>query len=294
MNTLHTSAILVSLHISKYDPFVFDRFVSEQVAAEHAATKNAGKYRKSLFPDNCFPALTAILKKLNELYVWHAENTLVWDGRGTRLLPIALAEEHKTRTDSVLAELPAMLDALETGYSAACETAQTKLNGMFKARDYPKSGFELRKRFAVTADYNAVPQEVTGLPASVATLINSGIAERVNTSLDAAMSDAWTRLYTCVEKLHDKLATPGAIFRDTLVGNVREVCDVLTKLNITGNADLETMRAKVAADIAQYDPDTLRDNALLREGVAKTAAGMLDTMRATRKIVRLDDMEASA
>jgi hypothetical protein len=291
--SINTNSILVSLHIGKWEPVKDDKRISDDVNASHSASKKAGKYRKYLFPNDdsgdTFPELRAVLKALNTLYVWHSARSLVWNGKGQRLLPLTFADEHKTETDKLVDALPGMLDAMVAGYPAAIERAKVKLNGMFRQSDYPTSS-ELRDRFYVSCDYDAVPQVVTSnLPSSVLGLINSQIESRVTAATESAMNDAWNRLHGVVEKFQKTLASPGAIFRDTLVGNVREVCSLLTKLNVTGDATLESMRAKVENELSKYDPDTLRDNALLRENVAKTADNMLAAMRGTRKLSRVED-----
>ncbi len=79
-------------------------------------------------------------------------------------------------------------------------------------------------------------------------------------------------------KIAERLAQPDAIFRDTLIGNADEVCDVLQRLNVTNDPDLESMRVRVKKELTRYTPDTLRDVPSHRQQTADRAADILKTM----------------
>ena len=299
---IQDNAVIVTASFSRYRPKVLDKKISREVGESHGTDESAGDFLKRLFPSykqgvgkdsvtvHAYPEMVKLLSKLDGLYAWHAKNTLVWDGKGRRILPACTAEEHKEKFDAVIATLPDDLLSVELGFSDAILRASLHLNGMFKRSDYPRNGRELRDKFAVSYTYEPIPTSVTGgqLPGAVLTMINSSIEARVQSATENAMSDAWTRLYKCVEAFHRRLSEPGAIFRDSLVGNLRDVTDVLKKLNITGSAELESMRAKVATDLAKWDPATLRDSEHARASVAATANGILATMRGVRKITMVE------
>lgn len=309
MSNIFDNALTTSANFSRWRPKVSDKKISGEIAREHNADASVCDFLKRIFPSfkvktyatnakgetksvtetrQTFPELHAVLQMLDTLYVWHAANTLVWNGKGVRLLPAVTAEEHKAKFDEAIAKLPAMLDAMESGYSAAIEHAKIELNGMWKERDYP-SAKELRAKFGVSVSYDAVPQVVTSkLPSSVLNLINTSIETRVQSATEKSMRDAWTRLYAGLVKFHKTIATPGAIFRDSLVENLADCCGILTRLNVTGDSELEAMRAKAFADLAQYDPETLRDNPALRAQVAQTADNMLQVIR-KRTIVTMEE-----
>ena len=310
MSNIFDNALTTSANFSRWRPKVSDKKISGEIAREHNADASVCDFLKRIFPSfkvkslstnakgetksvtetrQTFPELHAVLQMLDTLYVWHAANTLVWNGKGVRLLPAVTAEEHKAKFDEAIAKLPAMLDAMEQGYPDAMARAKIELNGMWKERDYP-SAKDLRAKFGVSVTYDAIEQAVTNsnLPSSVLTLINSGKEARVQSAVENSMRDAWTRLYTCLNKFHKTMDTPGAIFRDSLVENLADCCKVLTRLNIMGDTELETMRAKAFADLAQYDPETLRDNPMLRAQVAQTADSMLQVIR-KRTIVTMEE-----
>jgi hypothetical protein len=63
-----------------------------------------------------------------------------------------------------------------------------------------------------------------------------------------------------------------------LINNVSEICGVLERLNVTGDADLDAMRVEALNKIAHLNPDTIRGSKLLREQTANDAADILAKM----------------
>jgi hypothetical protein len=72
-----------------------------------------------------------------------------------------------------------------------------------------------------------------------------------------ATKDLWERLHTVVSRMSERLSDKDKKFHDTLVGNISDLCCLLSKLNLTGDADLEAMRHKIEAKLTFQDADTL-------------------------------------
>jgi hypothetical protein len=79
--------------------------------------------------------------------------------------------------------------------------------------------------------------------------------------------------------MHEKLSDPDAIFRDTLVTNARELCDVLTRLNIGEDSHLEDIRQSLERLALNNEPETLRKDDRARAQVADETAALLSAMR---------------
>jgi hypothetical protein len=54
------------------------------------------------------------------------------------------------------------------------------------------------------------------------------------------------------------------IFRDTLVENATGLCDLLTRLNVTRDPELEKARRMLESTINNVDPDDLRSSSHAR------------------------------
>ena len=86
-----------------------------------------------------------------------------------------------------------------------------------------------------------------------------------DSKLEQAMQDAWDRLHGCLERMSDKLSgDTKQIFRDTLVTNAVEMCELLTKLNVTGDSKLEALRKKLESALVGLAAEDLRKDDDLR------------------------------
>ena len=57
------------------------------------------------------------------------------------------------------------------------------------------------------------------------------------------------------------------IFRDSLVGNVREMIDLLDKFNITGDPKMKQAKVQIEAVLSGITPDGLREDNAFRQDV---------------------------
>ena len=156
--------------------------------------------------------------------------------------------------------------------------AQRLLNGMYNEEDYPDER-DIGRKFKM--DMAIFPVPATDFRVSIAsdelTRIQQDVEARVKDAGQQAMQEVWNRLYERVKNMAEKLADPKAIFRDTLVENLREQCDMLTRLNFADDPNLEAMRSEVEANLLKH-PDALRNDPDLRRDKAAEAKAIMDKM----------------
>lgn len=276
---LHTRAMLVSLRISAWSARKYDRKVSLETATAHNTTLEAGRYNKHLLPGDA-PAYKALVSHVANLRVSHYAQTLAWSDDGWRLLPVKnysaytdMLRQGFHTADSLLADFCA-------DYPTMKETARQILNGMFQETDYPS---DIASKYSWAVEYNPVPAGTDFRVTIAAEEINAIAArteQRVKDAFADAQADAVKRLADCLSRIHERLAQPEAIFRDSLIGNARELCDVLTRLNLTDDPTLESLRRQTEI-LASTEPATLRDNPDVRVSTANEAQSILDAMTAT-------------
>ena len=279
VSDMHTRAMLVSLRISAWSARKYDRKVSQETAAAHNTTLDAGRYNKCLLPGDA-PAYKSLTGHLADLRVKHYAQTLAWSDDGWRLLPV---KNYQAYTDMVRAGFhtaDSLLSDFVSDYPTMRIEAQRILNGMYQDTDYPS---DIAGRYSWGVEYAPVPCgtdfRVT-LAQEELTIIAARTEERVKQAFSEAQSDAVQRLYDTVSKIQAKLADPSGIFRDTLIGNARELCDVLTRLNLADDPKLEALRRQTEL-LATTEPATLRDNPDVRVNVASEAQSILDAMVST-------------
>jgi hypothetical protein len=271
--------MLVSLRISAWSARKYDRKVSADTAAAHGTTLDAGRYNKHLLPGDA-PAYKALVSHIANLRVNHYAQTLAWSDDGWRLLPV---KNYTAYTDMLRAGFhtaDSLLADFAVEYPSLRLEAKRILNGMYQDTDYPS---DIRAKYQWGVEYAPVPCgadfRVT-LSAEEIETIAARTEARVKQAFSDAHKDAVSRLYKCVSNIHERLAQPDAIFRDSLIGNARELCDVLSRLNLTDDTILETVR-KQTEMLATTEPATLRNVPEVRSDVAQQAQSILDAMTAT-------------
>jgi hypothetical protein len=280
-SAIHTRALLVWLQISTWSARKYDRSVSNKVNRDAGATDDAGRYNKLLLPGDATSYKT-LVTLLGSLRAWHYTETLAWSDEGNRLLTTANFMRYADTLRTKITEIDRATEDFVSDYPALRTAAAMKLKGLYKPEDYPDVS-DIRGKFGVKVSYNPVPiaEDVrVNLAADQIAMIEASINANNTSSVQTAMRDAWERLHTVVNTAAVKLADPSAIFRDSLIGNVSELCDVLKRLNVTDDPDLERMRQTVASQIATMSPDTLRSSKVARQQTADKAKQILDSMSA--------------
>ena len=76
------------------------------------------------------------------------------------------------------------------------------------------------------------------------------------------MGDLYRRLGEAVERVSDRLQEDGngkpLVFRNSMIENIRDLVDVVPRLNIFGDDALARLREQVKDRIASVEPDALR------------------------------------
>ena len=282
-NELLTRAMLVNLSISSWSARKYDRKVTAEVNESHGAGVNAGRYNKSLMPDDAV-SYQALQKHIAATRIdIHYAQTLPWSDMGWRLLPIANYQAYTDKLRAAMHTFDTLRDAFIAEYPTLRENARVKLNGMYNESDYPVS---ISRRYSMAVEYAPVPTGTdfrVALAQSEIDTIAARTEQRVQAAFNEAMTGkdgAVTRLYDVLASIQAKLSDPKGIFRDTLIGNARELCDVLTRLNVTGDPRLEEYRRQTEL-LAMSEPETLRKNPDVRAQVANEAQSILDAMTAS-------------
>lgn len=275
--SLSEKAMLVRLSISQWTGRKYDKTVSEHVAQEYQTDLAAGRYNKVLVAEN---AIKAIAKIATECRTFHYNNTLPWSDSGDRMLPSAnylpytqKVQEFKQKFESAAADF---IDA----YPVLVQDAKARLNGMFNPSDYPsidkiagKYGFDV----GVMPLPDSADFRVSLLDSEVAN-IRQQIENRTMQAQNLALQDLWNRLHDAVSHMADKLSDKDSIFRDSLTQNLIDLCELLPRLNVFNDSNLENMRQAIEQRLCGTKPQELRDNPAARKAIAKDAEEILNRM----------------
>jgi hypothetical protein len=239
--------MLCSLSISMWSARKHDPDASEEIAVRHGAQADAGRYHKVLLLKQ---ALAEVQKIVSEASQEHYFMTLPWGDDGYRVLPAAAYMDHVEKMRTLSNRFTGAVDTLARQFLTLVDQAKTRLGGLFRASDYPSTD-ELRAKFSF--DTKVLPLPDAGdfrvaLGDEEKDRIKRQITAAVEASLQVGSRELWFRLYEAVQHMADRLTSYKVTqqrvehpFRDTVVTNLVKLVDVLPKLNITNDSELERL-----------------------------------------------------
>jgi hypothetical protein len=276
---LSDKALLVQLNVSQWTARKLDKNATSQVAIANNTGNHAGRYNKSLLPMNEY--LDNVHKKTTLIRKEYYHNTLPWGIDGTMILPTDNYLDFMAKFRQYKSEWEMLVDNFLVAYPQLQLNAQRYLGDLFNPNDYPSADV-LRRKFSMDMTVLPVPSNDfrVGIDEQELADIQQQVEARVQQSTKVAMQEAWQRLYDKVKSMAERLSDTKAVFRDTLITNIQDVCDVLKRLNVTGDEDLENMRLMVEDTLANNNPESLRLDLDLRKKKSSEAKDILDRMGA--------------
>lgn len=281
MANVTEKAMLARLNISQWTARKYDKKATREVAETHGTATDVGRYNKVLVAKE---SLQAIATAANAAREFHARNTLPWMDDGFRILPSANYFPYMERMRELRADFEREVSVFVASYADYVDDAKARLNGLFDGADYP-SAWELRRRFGFDPMTMPVPRAAdfrVDLGSDEETRIRAEIEGRVNAAIDGAVRDTWNRVHDVVSKMAERLraytGTKEGAFRDTLVENVRDLVELLPRLNVTGDAMLDRTAEEMRATLCAHDAQTLREDDGARRETAAAAEKIMADM----------------
>jgi hypothetical protein len=274
---LNDKALLVQLSIRQWTARKVDKKVTDEVNISNGASQRAGRYNKSLLPDNQY--LQDVAYKTGQIRNAFYYNTLPWGMDGMQILPSANYLNFMSEFRKMKGEWEYLVKEFITEYDTLVLTAQADLGGLFNPTDYPTSA-ELHKKFSI--DINVMPVPSNDFRVSLAneelTQLEAEWEERKVAAQREAMKDVWNRLYEQVAKIAERVGDMDREVRQPIFDTALETCSILTRLNFTDDPNLEALRSQLEGKLAGLDAPTVRDDKALRQDIADTANDIMAKM----------------
>lgn len=280
MTTLTKRAVLVALHVSCWNPRKRDREAAEVVHQHYHATSDSGNYHKTLI-DVRDHSWRNVVKAQSELRTYHYHHTLPWSQSGLAILPTAMYLDYHTTITSLCEQyLDAARSFVLGHYERLKEDARRKRNGLFREHEYPQQAALLR-RFRANVRFMPVPSSghvIVDLAESEIARVKSSAEQLVEEAVKQAQAELWQRIYEPLRHMAETLADPHRTFRDSLVGNLREILALAPKLSLVHDPMLTEILSS-AQTLAATSPDTLRMDLHKRATTAEKAAQLAAKMQ---------------
>lgn len=259
--SLSSMAMLVELRISTWTARKRDNETTMEVNQAKEADPDAGSVYKYLMAGS--DHLKKIEKYAAKVRAWNATQTLPWM-KGIGLLPIENFFRYREQIGTMQNNYYALVQDFETVYPSLVTAQAFKLGKYFKPEEFPPVE-TLAQRFKF--DFNFLPVPESGdFRVNCEARIKADLAEQYEKmyteKLSEAMREPWERLHGVLTKLRERM-TDGQdgerhIFRDSIVTNAVELCDLLSRLNVTKDPKLEEARRMVERALVGVDIKDLR------------------------------------
>lgn len=277
--SISASAVLVELNISVWPASKIDREVTDQVNTNAAAVRDASQTKKNLF------AGTSLRKDIEKLAarvrLYHNQHTLPWADKGERLLPTKLFMEYKQTINAYEQTFESMCQNFFSEYPRLVQEAQVNLGRLYKAEDYPDIE-EVKLKFGFKRTVKPVPEAGDfrlDIPATDLAEMQQAFVVQQEEKLADAMRAPWERLHTMLvsisEKLTDVDGDDKRRYHDTFITNPLELCDLLTKLNVTGDPKLEEARRQLELTMLGANLESIKEDSTARNEVKSKVDSIL-------------------
>ena len=287
-------AMLAAVHISIWTAVRHDRKVSREVAQQHGAYDGAGRYNKQLLHEA--ERLEALRSLAGQIRQYFYKITLPWSDEGYRLLPAHFYFELTTKMREFELAFVQQVEEFLAVYPSYIDRVRPELNGLFREEDYPSTE-KLRNKFGVKLEVLPIPSgndfRVT-LSEEEQARVAREIDDNVRQSLQKGTEDLWTRFKTVVSHLVERLNEPESRFHASLVTNICELVDVLPRLNVNEDEELNRFAEEIRNRLCGFTARDLKKNEILRAATANDAAQILTEMDTVLRQRQQSGIDSSA
>ena len=274
--SISNKAILVNVKISQWVGRKLDKRATETVAISHSTDGKVGNYTKKLLPGA--EELAEITRLAQSIRNFFYEQTLPWCADGSRILASKNYLEFTKAFNLKKDAFDQAVQAFIYEYPRLQAIAYHKLGDLYKEAEYPSID-KLRQSYRCEINFFPIP-EVSDFRVQISEEEKLAFQKHMQEVEANATQECWKRLYDTVSKAANKLNAPDAIFRDSLIENITECCTLLSKLNITDDPTLESMRMEIEKLASKINPDTCRESEIARNETAKQLNDITSRMSA--------------
>ena len=261
MSTLN--AAIVELNVSTWTARKLDKTASKEVKVNKGAfSDDAARVNKNLLAgmNNLKRVTDFVALTRNDFY----RLTLPWSDSGQRLVPMMQFFELKKWINDQEATFNQLVSEFLRDYPTLISAQAFQLGALFDRNEFPDvEEIATKFRFKVgflplpsTGDFRIdAPNEVV---ADMQKEYETMYAERI----EQVNQELWTRLHDTLRHMSDRLGydTTGKakIFRDSMVENAVELCDMLKRLNVTNDPKLEKARSSLESALLGVNASEIR------------------------------------
>lgn len=275
---LSERAMLVQLKVSVWSGRTKDKKVSNEVKTFKKAEDDAGAWWTYLIPKKAISQIWACEMYCRSL---HYKLTLPWNDEGQRILSSDMYMDYMKQMRKATQKFDEAVETFLKEYPTIMASARKRLGDLYDGKTLPSID-NIRGKFGHSVEVFPLPRSEdfrVNLNNDDVKEIQNQITNSINSKMNEAMAELWNRLAQMVEKIAITLSEPKKIFRDSLISNLKEFCELVPKLNITSNKELENMRKEIIEQLAELKPDNLRESKKERKEASQKAKDVLEKIK---------------
>lgn len=271
-------AMLAAVHISVWTATKHDRQVSRQIANQHGAHESVGRYNKKLLQQA--EKLEAIRTLAGQIRSYFYKITLPWSDEGYRILPGNFYFELSQKMAEFEHAFHKAVNEFLAEYPGYIEQVKPSLSTLFRSEDYPEAS-KIREKFELRLEIKPIPvgdDFRVSLSEEQQARIRREIDADLRETLKRGTQDLWLRLREVVEHMVSRLSDPQGRLYASVVSNIAELVEVLPRLNIAQDPDLNAFAEEIKARLCAVSTKELKQNELLRAVTAQDATDIVSRM----------------
>jgi hypothetical protein len=271
---LSNKAMLVNLRISQWVGRKLDRKATDTVETTHSTESRVGNYTKKLLPGA--KELENINRHAGAIRTFFYEQTLPWCADGSRIIKSTNYMEFTAKFRAMKSEFDTAVAEFLTAYPTLKEQAKAKLGDLYREMEYPTTT-HLTHAFECGVTFMPLP-DVSDFRVDLSESEKAEFVASMQCVEQDAIKECWHRMHDVVAKAAAKLSDPKAIFRDSLIENIQEMCQLMPKLNVTDDTELDSMRRSVEDIVKGISVNVCREVDSERERAARALAEVTNKM----------------
>lgn len=276
-HSLKDKAVLVKFTDHCWIGGTIDQKATAEVEAANDAKKGTGRYWKRLVPK------AAIQERSNigaNARTYHDHNTNPWLGGGVRILPAANFTEYMAGMRKFQSQADAAVKKFCSEYTSWIAEAKRTQGKLFNPAHYPSQDAIVGK-FGFDVDVMPLPNIAdwrVDLNEEQVKEIQAEAGAKFASVQKEGVTELFTRLQELLQRAQKRLSDKEAVFRDSLISNIKELVGLIARLNVTNDPGLETIRKETEAKLAGLGPNTLRLDPVARTKAANDASAIMSKM----------------
>jgi hypothetical protein len=284
VKSLGEKALIITLSTSKLNTTKQDKKKSKEVTMDAGAEAGTGRVYSTII-DKKHPIVSKTYRAFYEIEKYHKSISIPYDDNAKnrkRLLDSTKFFEYTQKMRQMRNHCEECVEEFADYWDEIVAQAAQTCGDFFDPKNYP-SRDEITACFAVKPDVELIPMGKTAhdlLDISDADKqrLEDATNAKVEERLQEAMKDPWKRLHKVVSNMVKSLSDPDNKFKDSLVGNIAGLVELMPTLNIGKDPNLEDMAYAIKETLTDYTPKELRTNRFARAETADDAQRILDSM----------------